>query len=242
MAVPKLKYSIGNAASTTLSSSVTGSDTSFPLTSSTNFQAKSGEGAVLMDEGAATEEIGYSTGLSGGSLTIPLANRGLEGGSAQGHASQISVKGILSAGMWNDLIDSLINVLSQSTGALDTTKVVDLTTVQKLTNKRKKRRVVTTTQSATPTINTDNTDIAQITGLAQAVTSFTTNLSGTPDDGDFLEIQITDNGTARALTFGSSFEASGNFALPTTTVISTKLCILFEYNSASSKWRCVGVA
>lgn len=119
--------------------------------------------------------------------------------------------------------------------------VAGLTATQTFTNKRISRRVVTTTQSATPTINTDNTDVASITGLAQAITSFTTNLSGTPVAGDFLEIQITDDGTARGLTFGTSFAAS-TVALPTTTVISTLLHILFEWNTATSKWVCVAVA
>lgn len=49
-----------------------------------------------------------------------------------------------------------------------------------MTNKRITRRAPAITQSATPTINTDVTDVAHITGLAQAITSMTTNLSGTP--------------------------------------------------------------
>lgn len=118
--------------------------------------------------------------------------------------------------------------------------VAGLTSTQTFTNKRITRRVVTTTQSATPTINTDNTDMASITGLAQAITSMTTNLSGTPVQGDFLEIQITDNGTARAITWGASFSAS-TVALPTTTVISTLLHVLFEWD-ATLKWVCVAVA
>lgn len=104
------------------------------------------------------------------------------------------------------------------------------------------RRVVTVTQTATPTINTDNTDIASITGLAQAITSMTTNLSGTPAAGDALIIEITDNGTARAITWGSSFESSGYIALPTTTVLSTKLTTGFFWNAATSKWRCSATA
>lgn len=119
--------------------------------------------------------------------------------------------------------------------------VVQLTSTQTLTNKNITARVVTTTQSATPTINTDNTDISNITALAQAITSFTTNLSGTPNPYDSLIICITDNGTARAITWGASFEAS-TVALPTTTVISTLLMVGFKWNSATSKWRCIAVA
>lgn len=135
MAAPKLKYAIGNGASTTTSGSITGASTSVDLTANTNFQAKSGEGMLMLDEGQSAEELAYSTGNSGATYTIPSANRGLEGGSAQSHSSGATAKGVLSAGMWNDLIDSLLNVLSQSTGAVDTTKVVTLTGTQVLTNK-----------------------------------------------------------------------------------------------------------
>src|SRR3990167_8497514 len=99
---------------------MTNTDTTTPLTSTTNFLAATtpGEGMILIDEGAATEEIAYATGVSGGNLTTPLANRGLEGGSAQAHSSGVSVKGIMTAGMWNDLVGTLVNVLVQSTGVL----------------------------------------------------------------------------------------------------------------------------
>lgn len=136
-----------------------------------------------------------------------------------------------------------INLGNVSTGAVQVNSVPIATTTgtQTITNKRITRRVVVTTQSATPTINTDNTDMSSITGLAQAITSMTTNLSGTPVLGDFLEVQITDNGTARAITWGASFSTS-TVALPTTTVISTLLHVLFEWSSASSTWVCVAVA
>ena len=111
-----------------------------------------------------------------------------------------------------------------------------------LTNKRINARTGTVASSATPTINTDNVDYFSITALAVAITSFTTNLSGTPNIGQTLWISITDNGTARAITWGASFESSGNVTLPTTTVISTRLDVAFIWNEATSKWRCVGVA
>lgn len=103
------------------------SDTSGALTSDTNFAAKDGEGMVILDEGASAEELAYATGKTGATLTIPLANRGLEGGSAQAHSSGATVKGIISAAMWNDLIDSACNVLVKTTGIVDVTKVVGIT-------------------------------------------------------------------------------------------------------------------
>lgn len=110
------------------------------------------------------------------------------------------------------------------------------------TNKRITKRVsALSAGSATPAINTDTTDVVHITAQSAAITSFTTNLTGTPVDGDTLRISITDNGTARAITWGASFEAS-TVALPTTTVINARLDVGFFWNTATSKWRCVAVA
>jgi hypothetical protein len=96
--------------------------------------------------------------------------------------------------------------------------------------------VVTVTQSATPAIDSDNcrNGYASITGLAQAITSMSTNLTGTPVDGQSMIVRLTDNGTGRALTWGAGFEAS--------TVASTLLLVGFVWNVVTSKWRCVAVA
>lgn len=115
--------------------------------------------------------------------------------------------------------------------------IVGTTDTQTLTNKRGTKRVGSTTSSATPTINTDNVDIYRLTAQAEAITSFTTNLSGTPVEGDMLLIEITGT-AARAITWGTSFEAS-TVALPTTTVTTAMLQVLFKWNSVTSKWRCL---
>lgn len=174
MAAPKLKYAIGNSASTTLASSVSDSATSATLTSSTNFQAKSGAGMVILDEGQSTEELAYSTGLAGSDITIPLANRGLEGGSPQAHSSTATVKGIFSALMWNDMIDSLTNAFVASSGALDTTKVVDLTTAQTLTNK-----TITSPKVGTAINDTNGNEIIKTPATASAVNEITVTNAAT---------------------------------------------------------------
>jgi hypothetical protein len=102
------------------------------------------------------------------------------------------------------------------------------------------KRVGTVTSSATPTINTDNYDVYTITALAANITSFTTNLSGTPTDGQTLIISITGTAT-RDLTWGASFEAS-TIPLPTTTSGTSRLDVGLIWNSVTSKWRCIGVA
>lgn len=116
--------------------------------------------------------------------------------------------------------------------------IVGTTDTQTLTNKRVTQRVSTTTSSATPTINTDNVDVYGLTAQAVDITSFTTNLTGTPVDGQKLWIYIVGT-AARAITWGASFEAS-TIALPTTTVSTNRLDVGFIWNAATSKWRCVG--
>ena len=118
--------------------------------------------------------------------------------------------------------------------------VVGTTDTQTLTNKRITKRVlVYAPATGTPAINTDLYDVVHITAQNAPITSFTTNLTGTPVDGDTLRISITDNGVARNLTWGASFEAS-TVALPTVTVINARLDVSFVWNTATSNWRCIG--
>jgi hypothetical protein len=120
--------------------------------------------------------------------------------------------------------------------------VIGRDTVDTLTNKRREfRRSTTNAPGATPSMNTDNFDIFRFTGLNTAITSMTTNLTGIPTHGDMISIEFTDNGTARAITWGASFAASGTLALPSTTVISTLLRCLFQWNSVTSKWEIIAV-
>lgn len=125
------------------------------------------------------------------------------------------------------LQDTTISVLSAYLAAL----------TQTLTNKRITPRITTITSSATPTINTDDCDCVTITALAAAITSMTTNLSGTPTNFQKLLIRIKDNGTARAITWGTSFQ-SGSATLPTTTVLGKTLMVGLIYDSVDSKWTC----
>jgi predicted heme/steroid binding protein len=110
-----------------------------------------------------------------------------------------------------------------------------------ITNHRWIPRIDSTTSSATPTINTNNVDIYKITAQTANITSFTTNLSGSPQDGEILEIQITGT-AARAITWGADFVA-GTVPLPTTTVTTATLTTIFQRYTTSSygnnKWACV---
>lgn len=122
----------------------------------------------------------------------------------------------------------------------NTSNATERAATRTLTNARITKRTGTTTSSATPTINTDNVDLYSLTAQTADITSFTTNLSGTPTEGQTLWVAITGT-AARAITWGASFEAS-TVALPTTTVTTARLDVGFVWNSVTSKWRCVATA
>lgn len=112
--------------------------------------------------------------------------------------------------------------------------VVGTSDTQTLTNKRVDKREVTNTSYTTSvTIDSDVTDILTIT--AQAGALLFNNPSGTPTQGQTLIIRIKDNGTARALTYDTQFRAMGT-TLPTTTVLSKTLYMLFMRNTTDTKW------
>ncbi len=134
--------------------------------------------------------------------------------------------------------------LSRSTSgvlAVEGIVIPSISSTNTLTNKRNTPRITTITSSATPTINTDNCDCVTITALGAAINTMTSNLSGTPNNFDRLLFRIKDDGNARAITWGASFEACG-VALPTTTVVSKRLTVGFIYDGVSTKWACVASA
>lgn len=109
------------------------------------------------------------------------------------------------------------------------------------TNKRWTARVSSaTTVSATPSVNTDNYDIVKVTAQAVNITSMTTNLSGTPNDGDIIQFQLTSASGTITITWGSSF-ANSSVSAPTS-FGTTTATVFFQYHTTSSygnnKWIC----
>jgi hypothetical protein len=121
--------------------------------------------------------------------------------------------------------------------AVEGVVVPTISSTNTLTNKRITARVPAVTAGATPTVNTDITDVVVITGLTVNITSMTTNLSGTPASEDPLRYAITGT-AARTISWGAKFE-DGAVPLPTTTVTTQRLDVGFFWNAATSKWRCM---
>jgi hypothetical protein len=98
-------------------------------------------------------------------------------------------------------------------------------------------RVQSVTSSATVTPTSTN-DLVKITAQAAGLTL--ANPTGTFAEGQALIIRIKDNGTARAITYGSDYRAIG-VTLPTTTVLSKTTYIGIIFNDTDTKWDVVGV-
>lgn len=137
--------------------------------------------------------------------------------------------------------DTTLSRSSAGVLAVEGVVIPSISSTNTLTNKRITPRVNTVASSATPTINTDTTDIFTITALAAAITSMTTNLSGTPSGGDKLQIRIKDNATPRTIAWGTSFASSGVATLLATTATSKTHWVQLEYDDVTAKWVCMAV-
>lgn len=214
--------------------------------------ATTGNYSIIVPSGGGNVGIGTSAPTSlahiNGVLQMGTASSTLGQILMSGNTSgTVTIKPAAAAGTWSLTLptndgdaDQFLQTDGSGVGSWATAATASNTLT--LTNKRWTARVGSTTSSATPTINTDNVDIYKITALSTAITSMSSSLSGTPVDGDILEIQITDDGTARGITWGASF-VSTTVTLPATTVISTTLTIILQYYTTSSygnnKWACV---
>lgn len=171
MAANLFKVGTSNAFSTTLNGTITDSANAVTLTTVSGLQYP---GVIVLDRvdsnGTATpvarEYISF-TGITGSQLTGVV--RGLGGSSAQAHNSGAVVEECFSVDHWNDLIDSVLNILTPA-GALDTTKIVSPTGIETLTNKTLTAPVLggsvtgTYTLAGTPTITSPTIATPSVSG------------------------------------------------------------------------------
>lgn len=151
------KAATSNAFNTTLNGNVGAADTSITLTSVTGLQFP---GILVIDRvntsGTATPSVREYIGFTGISTnTLTGCTRGLGGSTGQSHQSGAVVEEVMEVTRWNDLITGLLNVLTSS-GTLDTTKVVDLTSTQSISGTKTFSALSGTFLATHPTLVSDS--------------------------------------------------------------------------------------
>lgn len=112
----------------------------------------------------------------------------------------------------------------------------NLATTAFVQQERKTRIQTAGANTVTPTFSND---LVIRTGATAGITL--ANPTGTAIPGHGIAIQLKDNGTARAIAYGTQYRAIG-VTLPTTTVASKNLYLGMIFNSADTKWDVVSVA
>ncbi len=121
---------------------------------------------------------------------------------------------------------------------LDTSGIVSKTVAQTLTNKRTQKRIYETTSLATLTPEISTYDIFNLTAQAEAI-NIANHATSTPAQGEMIMIDILPDATPRAITYGTNYVAKHGVDLPSTTVASKRLTMIFMWITATSKYSIV---
>ncbi|MCZ2337447.1 MAG: hypothetical protein LC127_04460 [Chitinophagales bacterium] len=148
------KAPTSNFWSTSLNGAINDSVTTITLNSTVGLQAPgrlviNRQDSTGQNTPSAREVISF-TGISGSDLTG--VTRGADNSTARSHADGSLVESAIVVGNWDTLYD-VINEEHDLDGTHDTTKVVDLTTAQTLTNKTLTSPVINTPSLTTTTAN-----------------------------------------------------------------------------------------
>ncbi len=131
--------------------------------------------------------------------------------------------------------DTTIARVSAGVISVEGVTIPSISSTNTLTNKRITPRILSAASYTTDTgtsLNCDNLDEFIVTGQTGALKL--NNPTGTPTDGQILFVAITGT-AARALTYDTQFEASTT-ALPTTTVTTARLNMIFVWANERTKW------
>jgi hypothetical protein len=235
-----------SAVSTTVAVTNEASDTTcFPMFS----QSATGNNAVnsnaALTFNAATGTLG-ATVFSGnltGNVTGDVTG---SSGSCTGNAVTASTSGVsTTVTVANEASDTSCNILFateasgnlgvKSNSGLVYNSAANSLTVTKVIGMRIPS-VYSTTYSATTTPNIDTYDVIDLTAISD--TLVWANPSGTPTNEQKLMLKWKDNGTSRAMSFGTSYASTASITFPSSTTAGKTGRMMFIYNAANSvnKW------
>ena len=264
MAYPTFRFRPNNKFNTTLDGAITAVTDPIPVVD--NSDAEDGPGYIVIendirkyDTKGSNQFSGITTGISG---TEPV---GHASGLAVSHPVAadifekiwdgieylksiandiVTAKGDLVAGTGNGTVDNLavgtngfvLKALSSEATGLVWANAA--TAAETLTNKRTQKRVYETTSLATLTPEIDTYDIFNLTAQAEAI-NIANHSTSTPVNGEMIMIDILPDATPRAITYGTNYVEGHGVELPSTTVASKRLTMLFTWIGATSKYSIV---
>lgn len=118
---------------------------------------------------------------------------------------------------------------------------VTLAGAETLTNKRIQNRVDAQASTATLVPEVDTYNVFRRTAQAAAI-AINNHSTSTPADNEAIEISILDDGTPRAISWGSNYVARGGIALPATTTANKLMTMGFKWYSHLSKFVLLALA
>jgi len=130
---------------------------------------------------------------------------------------------------WDDELVAILRASLNDDGTLNSTA----------RGSRRIPRSTTTASTATLTPNIDNYNVYFVT--AQAASLAIADPTGTPNDGDVIIIHLKDNGTTRAVTYGSGYQNISGLPSITTTTVSKWHTFGIQYNATAAKWMIISI-
>jgi len=168
-----------------------------------------GAGVVTIVNANITDERVYATIINGADLT-----------SIQTFINKILTTPVI-ASLYQDAGKTKTVTMPAASDTL-----IGKATVDTLTNKRIQKRVYETTSLATLTPEISTYDIFNLTAQAEAI-NIANHSTSTPASGEMIMVDILPDATPRAITYGTNYVAYSGVALPSTTVASKKMQMLF---------------